>query len=97
LVLVILAEGPNHGYGLIKAVEQQSNSGVLLDPANLYRMARRLREAGWIVETESSEHSTRRRTYAITGRGRRILSEEVERLETLLSRARPALARGEGR
>ena len=41
LILVVLAEGPSHGYGLIKAVEERSEAGVLLDPANLYRVLRR--------------------------------------------------------
>jgi DNA-binding PadR family transcriptional regulator len=50
LILSVLAEGPLHGYGIIKAVEIRSESGVLLDPANLYRVLRRMREVGWIEE-----------------------------------------------
>lgn len=50
LILAVLAETPLHGYGIIKAVEDRSASGVLLDPANLYRVLRRMRGAGWIRE-----------------------------------------------
>jgi hypothetical protein len=32
LILAVLAEGPLHGYGIIKAVEDRSEAGVLLDP-----------------------------------------------------------------
>jgi DNA-binding PadR family transcriptional regulator len=50
LILSVLAEDPLHGYGIIKAVERRSQSGVLLDPANLYRVLRRMRRVGWIED-----------------------------------------------
>ncbi len=93
LILAALAEGPSHGYGLIKAVEERSESGVLLDPANLYRVLRRMRELGWIVEADG-EDASRRRVHRITDRGRALLSAELGRLERLLDQARPALADG---
>jgi len=55
LVLAVLAEAPLHGYGLIKAVEARSEAGVLLDPANLYRVLRRMRRLGWIREASPVE------------------------------------------
>lgn len=91
LVLAVLAEGPNHGYGLIKAAEDRSRSGVLLDPANLYRCLRRMKADGWIDEIESDQED-RRRIYRITTRGRSMLRQEVERLERLLTEVKPALA-----
>ena len=48
LVLAVLADGPQHGYGIIKAVEERSSHDVLLDPANLYRVLRRMQVDGWI-------------------------------------------------
>jgi len=50
LILAVLAENPLHGYGIIKAVETRSESGVLLDPANLYRVLRRMNRLRWIRE-----------------------------------------------
>ena len=103
LILAVLGEGPLHGYGIIKAVEERSRSGVLLDPANLYRVLRRMRKVGWIREDVSAETrpqggegDPRRKTYRITAMGRSILSAEVARLERLLSITRPALADGDG-
>lgn len=90
LVLVVLADGPLHGYGIVKAVEERSEAGVLLDPANLYRVLRRMREEGWVEECEDGD-SDRRRTHEITPRGRAVLRAEVERLERLVEHARPAL------
>jgi len=92
LILAVLAEGPLHGYGLIKAVEARSSSGVLLDPANLYRVLRRMRDLRWIEEAADADE--RRRTHRITGTGRQILRAELERLERLLAQARPAVAGG---
>jgi len=92
LILAVLAEGPCHGYGLIKEVEERSESGVLLDPANLYRVLRRMRELGWIEEAESDR--ARRRVHRITDRGRTLVLAELSRLERLVTQARPALAEG---
>ncbi len=65
---------------------------MLLDPANLYRVLRRMRDLGWIEEADDTDE--RRRTHRITRPGRMILRAEVERLERLLAQARPAVARG---
>ena len=91
LVLAVLAEGPLHGYGIIQAVDERSRSGVLLDPANLYRSLRRMRRDGWLEEV-AGDGDDRRRTFAVTSLGRAVLAGEVERLERLLRQARPALA-----
>jgi DNA-binding PadR family transcriptional regulator len=90
MILAVLVESPLHGYGIIKAVETESESSVLLDPANLYRSLRRMRRDGWVEEIES-EGDQRRRTFTLTASGRRVLSAEIRRLDRLLSRARPSL------
>ena len=91
LILAVLAEGPLHGYGLIKAVEARSQSGVLLDPANLYRVLRRMTGLGWI-RAVVGESDGRRRTYEIAPDGQLVLRAELARLERLLDQARPAVA-----
>jgi DNA-binding PadR family transcriptional regulator len=93
VILASLVDGPLHGYGIIKGVEDRSESDVLLDPANLYRVLRRLRSLGWIEETASADEE-RRKTYALTKDGRRVVSAEIGRLERLIERARPALSEG---
>jgi PadR family transcriptional regulator, regulatory protein PadR len=92
LVLAVLADGPHHGYGIIKAVEERSSNDIRLDPANLYRSLRRMQTDGWIDETRRTGADDRRRTYRITPRGRGILTDEVMRLESLLRGLRPSLA-----
>jgi len=75
-------------------VDERSEAGVRLDPANLYRSLRRMQADGWIGEVEGSDE--RRRTYRITPTGRAILASEVARLERLLKQVQPALASGTG-
>jgi DNA-binding PadR family transcriptional regulator len=55
---------------------------------------RRMLELGWIRDEAGDE--ARRRTHGITVLGREVLQAELDRLERLLSQARPALARGTG-
>ena len=95
LILSVLASAPLHGYGIIKAVEERSQSGVLLDPANLYRCLRRMRSDGWIDEVQDEDDS-RRRTYRITPDGRHILRAEVARLARLLGQVGHVLRSSEG-
>jgi len=90
LILAVLAEGPSHGYGIIKAVEARGSAGVQLDPANLYRVLRRMRALEWIEEADDAEE--RRRTHRITNEGRAVLRAELSRLEALLAQARPAVS-----
>lgn len=95
LVLSVLADGAVHGYGIIKAVEERTDAKLLLDPANLYRVLRRMRRDGWIREVQdASADDARRRTYQLTAAGRSILRAEVDRLAALLMQVRPALAGG---
>ncbi|HEX7050426.1 MAG TPA: helix-turn-helix transcriptional regulator [Longimicrobiales bacterium] len=99
LVMSALADGPLHGYGIIKAVEEEC--GPLLDPGNLYRVLRRMRRDGWVEDAPAAEGGgegeQNRRRYRLTPRGRAVLRAEVERLEGVLSRVRPALAGRRGR
>ncbi len=94
LILSVLAGGDQHGYGIIKSVEERSGATLRLDPANLYRVLRRMRRVGWIREVEAEDGDDRRRTYGITSHGRAILRGEVDRLERLLREVQPALADG---
>ena len=82
LILSALAHGPLHGYGIVRAVADESD--VLLDPANLYRALRRMSADGWVTESESGTGDDRKRTFSLTGAGAAILRAEVARLDALL-------------
>ena len=92
-VLLALAEGPRHGYGIMKEVERESSGGVRLEVGSLYRLIGRMLEAGLLEEGDTDD---RRRYYRITRLGRRALKAEAERLAALVDvvRARKILREG---
>jgi DNA-binding PadR family transcriptional regulator len=73
LVLVSLAEGPKHGYALLKDIEDFA--GVSLSPGTLYAAIARLEDAGLVEPVGASE---RRRPYRLSMAGRTALSAELE-------------------
>lgn len=93
-VLLALAGGEMHGYGIRKEVEERTG-GKALGPGTLYRTLDGLLKRGW-VEEAGEEHGggRRRRYYRITGPGVEATTAEVGRLERIVARARE---RGVGR
>lgn len=87
-VLLSLADGEQHGYGIMQEVLERTNSKVRLWPATLYGTLERLLDAGLIVETNqrppADEDDARRRYYRLTALGRRVLAAESIRLEDLV-------------
>lgn len=89
LILLALVDGPMHGHGLLRAVEQEAG-GVLFDPANLYRLLRKLERDALVTEVrQAAKHDRhRRREYALTALGRSVLVAESARLVALTSSTR---------
>lgn len=92
-VLLVLAEGDLYGYGIMKAVEDQSGGAVSPEIGSLYRVLARLMAAGLVVETDGPEggevHPGRpRKYYGITPAGRDLARAEASRLDALVELAR---------
>jgi len=91
LVLMTLARGERHGYGIVADIAEQTEGKIRLVPGNLYAVLQRLGNQGVLEETEKRPapdlDDRRRRYYAITGFGQRVLSAEVERLRGLVGLA----------
>ncbi len=86
LILLALVDGERHGYGLVKAVESESDGQVRMDPANLYRSLRRLEREGLVEESRTRRREAeadRRRTYRLTSFGRRVVAAEAARVRKL--------------
>jgi DNA-binding PadR family transcriptional regulator len=93
-ILLVLVEGPRHGYGIMKEVERESAGDLRLEIGSLYRLLARMLDRGLIEEADGDE---RRRYYRISRLGRRILKAEAERLAGMvdLFRARKLLPEGD--
>ncbi len=87
-ILLALADGERHGYGIIKEVEDSTSGNIRLLAGTLYRLLKEMVANGWIVEIEGDEDDERRRYYRLTPRGRRVAIAESERLELLVRTAR---------
>lgn len=90
-VLLSLAAGARHGYGILHDAEALAE-GSVPDVGTLYRALRRMREQGLIADSsapagEASEDE-RRNYYRITDFGREVGGAEAARLERLTREAR---------
>jgi DNA-binding PadR family transcriptional regulator len=87
-ILLALADGDQHGYGLVQAVAAHTEQLIVLDPGNLYRVIKRLLETGLVAESGHravEDVGERRRYYRITAFGERVLAAELERLRRLVN------------
>lgn len=81
-LLLLLQEGPKHGYRLIEELEQRQLLGGGVDIGNLYRTLHKMEMMG-LVEVSRSEsgHGPNKRIYQITERGRELLRNWATALE----------------
>ncbi len=93
-ILLSLADGPCHGYEIMKEVERETDGRVRLEVGTLYRILARMLEDGLLQEADLDG---RRRNYSLTRQGREALKAEGERLAAVVDslRARKLLPRRE--
>jgi PadR family transcriptional regulator PadR len=78
-VLTALADGPRHGYGIVREVAELSQQRVQLKIGSLYGVLDRLSADGLIEPDREEAHDGRlRRYYRLTRDGRQALAEEAE-------------------
>jgi DNA-binding PadR family transcriptional regulator len=96
-VLVALADGPRHGYGVIQEIDGRTGGLIRLRTGTLYLLLQRLTADGLVepTRTPKAESSAAgrapgspRRYYGLTPLGRAVLVAETRRLETAVSDAR---------
>lgn len=78
---------PNHGYGIIREVEELTKGRVVLGPGTLYGAIQTMTEKGWICIYSEETDSRKKKQYIITDLGRDIFREEKRRLEELVKNA----------
>jgi DNA-binding PadR family transcriptional regulator len=90
-ILVTLADGVRHGYGIMTEVERRSEGDVRLGPGTLYSALRRMSERGLIEESAAprgGDHDERRLFYRVTTLGRDVVVAEARRMEACLAMVR---------
>ena len=91
-ILLVLAEGDNHGYAIIGAIGARTDGRVRIGAGTLYRSIQRMLEDGLLMEIDErpapEEDDERRRYYRITPLGRTAARAEAQRLADLVKLAR---------
>ena len=94
-VLVSLVPAEQHGYAMLKAVEERTEGRVRLGAGTLYGLVKRLLEDGLIAavvpRAAARLEDPRRRYYRVTALGRAVVVAETERLEEAAAQARSAM------
>jgi DNA-binding PadR family transcriptional regulator len=90
-ILLALADGERHGYGIMREIEFRTGGETKLGPGTLYGSIKRMLSDGLIEEAaerrDPSVDDERRRYYKLTGLGRRVAIAEAVRLQGLVTEA----------
>jgi DNA-binding PadR family transcriptional regulator len=78
-ILLSLVE-PSHGYAIMQNVEAMSQGTVKIGPGTLYGAFTTLESEGLILKVGEAD---RRKTYALTDKGKGVLKEHIRRSEIL--------------
>ncbi len=71
LLMVVLRHGPAHGYAIIAALRERSAGEFDLAEGTIYPALHRLEQADLVESSVEVAQGRRRRTYALTSRGRK--------------------------
>ena len=78
LILRTLIFGAQHGQGIARAIQQQSEDVLLVDHGTLYPALQRLEAQGWIAaKWGTSSNNRRARFYTLTRTGKKQLQREA--------------------
>jgi DNA-binding PadR family transcriptional regulator len=87
-ILLALADGEKHGYGIMQEVIRITNGEMRMGPGTLYGTIKRMLEMGFLEESDERPDpqldDQRRRYYRMTDFGNRVAQAETARLMTLL-------------
>jgi DNA-binding PadR family transcriptional regulator len=89
-ILLSLASGERHGYGIIQDIEARGESSVP-DVGTMYRALARMVDGSLIASAPSQSKDSsdeRRNYYRITDKGLRVAKAEARRLQALTRAAR---------
>jgi len=91
-ILLALATGERHGYGIMQEIAALSEGALRLGPGTLYSTLKRMLSDRLIEETaerpDPALDDARRRYYALTTFGRQVLDAETARYARLVEHAR---------
>ena len=86
LILRTLIFGPQHGQGIARVIQQQSDEVLIVDHGSLYPALQRLEARGFIdAEWGMSDNNRKARFYTLTKSGRKQLVTETRQWRRLVA------------
>ena len=77
LILRTLGHGRQHGQGIARAIQQQSDNVLIVEHGSLYPALQRLEDRAFVsAEWGTSENNRKARFYTLTKKGRAELTRE---------------------
>ncbi|MGH9415160.1 MAG: PadR family transcriptional regulator [Terriglobales bacterium] len=97
LILRTLIFGQEHGQGIARAIQQNSEQELLVEHGALYPALQRLEQRGWIAAKWGVSATNRRaRFYSLTPAGRRQLEREAAKWRRMTAAIGRVLGSQEG-
>ena len=98
LILRTLIFGRQHGQGIARVIQQQSDDVLIVDHGSLYPALQRLEARGFIeAEWGTSDNNRRARFYTLTRSGRKQRASETGRWRRVAAAIARVLEPDEGR
>lgn len=86
--ILLALRHPNHGYGIIREVEEMTDGRVSLGAGTLYGAIQNLEKKNWISVYSEEAGSRKKKEYLITGQGREVFQAERDRISELAENAK---------
>ncbi len=92
LILQVLSQGENHGYGIASRIHQMSEDVLRVEEGSLYPALYRMDRDGWIdADWGTSELGRKAKFYTITDTGRQHLRAETKEFASFVAAVGPLL------
>ncbi|MFD0870702.1 lineage-specific thermal regulator protein [Chlamydia abortus] len=80
---------PRHGYAVMNLIEEITEGQVVVGPASLYTIIKKLMKESYIELYDDSD--SRRKIYVLTSKGRNVLMQDIERRKKMVEFAEQEL------
>jgi DNA-binding PadR family transcriptional regulator len=84
-ILLLLGEGPKHGYGLIKEFKKRTEK--TLSAGTLYPFLQKLEQKEWILQSDMSVGKRPKLVYSLTVKGRKFADSLFQRFAAMTASA----------
>lgn len=84
---------PRHGYAIMNLIEETSKGEIIIGPASMYTIIKKLVKQEWIYLHDGTD--SRRKTYLLTEKGREVLEEDLKVRQRMIDLAETGLKEGE--